>query len=213
MRESGFEDKRGADPRRSVSTCRPMRASMKALVTVPGLLVGLASARAAAGEPSAPPDVPVALRVPAGAHLLTKFHATGAQVYTCAPNAGAFGWTLKQPDATLFDAAGAKAGTHGAGPSWTATDGSGVKGQKVAQADAPSPTAVPWLLLRATSTTGHGQLAAVTYVQRLNTQGGKAPAAGCDAGKAGSETRASYSADYYFFTGGVAPPGSDKPKP
>ena len=173
------------------------------------IVLALVLSKAAADAPLTPPPVPAAIQVPAGAQLARRLHATGAQVYTCAAptpgGAATFAWTLKRPDATLFDAAGAKAGTHGAGPTWTSTDGSAVVGQKVAQADAPSPSAVPWLLLRATSNTGKGVFAAVTYVQRLETKGGKAPATGCDAKAVGTETRVDYSADYFFFEKAAAP--------
>lgn len=163
---------------------------------------GGGAVQAAGAEHS--PAVPAALRVPAGARMLARFHATGAQVYVCAAAAGHYAWTLQRPDATLVDAAGAPVGTHTAGPTWTMTkDGSSVKGQKVAQSDAPAAGAVPWLLLRATGTGGHGQLSQVTYIQRLGTQGGQAPAGGCDAKAAGKETRAPYSADYVFYTGGA----------
>jgi hypothetical protein len=167
------------------------------------IVLALVLSKAAADAPLTPPAVPAAIQIPAGAKLARKFHATGAQVYTCAASApgGAapFAWTLKRPDATLFDAAGAKAGTHGAGPTWTATDGSAVVGKKVAQADAPAPNAIPWLLVRATSSSGKGVFSAVTYVQRLETKGGKAPATGCDAKAVGTETRVDYSAEYFFF--------------
>ena len=170
---------------------------------------GGGAAEARGGEP---PVVPAALRVPAGASLVARFHATGAQVYQCAPRAGHFAWTLKRPDATLVDAAGAPVGTHTGGPTWTLTkDGSSVKAEKVAQADAPAAGAVPWLLLRATSTAGHGLLSPVTYVQRLATQGGQAPASGCDAHAAGKETRAAYSADYVFYAGAAAKPAPATP--
>jgi hypothetical protein len=172
------------------------------------VVLALILSKAAAGAPLTPPAVPAAIQVPAGAKLARRFHATGAQVYTCAApapgGAATFAWTLKRPDATLFDAAGAKAGTHGAGPTWTATDGSAVVAQKAAQADAPIPGAVAWLLLRTTSSTGKGIFSAVTYVQRLETKGGKAPATGCDAKAVGTETRVAYSADYLFFEKGAA---------
>ena len=187
---------------------------MRTGIVLSALTAGAAAQRAHAAEL---PTVPAALRVPPGARLVARFHATGAQVYACAASAaGPFAWTLKRPDATLFDAAGAAAGTHGAGPTWTAKDGSAVVGEKVAQADAPAATAIPWLLLRAKSTSGKGQFSPVTYVQRIETQGGKPPATGCEAAKVGSESRASYSADYYFFVGGTAPAvptAPDKPKP
>jgi hypothetical protein len=68
--------------------------------------------------------------------------------------------------------------------------------------------AVPWLLLQATSTSGSGVFTKVTYVQRLNTNGGKAPATGCDATSVSTETRVPYSGDYYFYTATAADGGS-----
>jgi hypothetical protein len=174
-------------------------------------LVGLAlfvleAVAGATGSGPAAPDVPAAIRVPAGAKLIEKLHATGAQVYGCAATGGKYGWTLKRPDATLTDAKGGEAGKHGAGPSWTAKDGSAVTGAKVAQADAPAADAVPWLLLKATSTSGKGRLGGVSFIQRLGTNGGKAPATGCDAAHDGKELRVDYSADYYFYVGGADQP-------
>jgi hypothetical protein len=161
---------------------------------------------APAGDPLGPPKVPAALNTPAGAKLLARFHATGAQVYACTNTGGQYSWVLARPDATLADASGAVAGTHGAGPSWRSKDGSAVVGKKLAQAAAPDAGAVPWLLLGATSTTGVGQFSGVTFVQRVATKGGVAPATGCDAIHVGTDARASYSADYYFYTGGAESP-------
>ena len=169
----------------------------------------VAGAAPAAGDPPTPPKVPAALAVPAGAKVVARFHATGAQVYACTSAAGLYSWLLARPDATLLDASGAVAGSHGAGPSWKLKDGSAVVGKKLAQAAAPEAGAVPWLLLRATSTSGTGQLTGVTFVQRVATKGGVAPATGCDATHVGTEVRANYSADYYFYTGGAEP--SKKP--
>ena len=39
----------------------------------------------------------------------------------------------------------------------------------------------------------------VRFVQRLQTQGGKAPAGGCDAAHAGATSRVPYSARYIFL--------------
>ncbi len=167
---------------------------------------GVAAGAPAAGDPSSPPKVPPALAVPAGARLVARFHATGAQVYACTSAGGQVSWVLARPDATLADASGAVAGTHGAGPAWKSKDGSSVVGKKLAQAAAPDAGAVPWLLLGATSTTGTGQFTGVTFVQRVATKGGIAPATGCDVTHVGAEVRASYSADYYFYTGGVETP-------
>src|SRR5436190_1453540 len=106
-------------------------------------------------------------------------------------NAGAttYAWVLKAPDAKLYDSSGTQVGTHGAGPSWTWRDGSVANGAKVAELNAPVSDAIAWLLLRVTGTTGSGMLSDATYVQRLNTAGGKAPATGCDATTAGTDTR------------------------
>jgi hypothetical protein len=161
-----------------------------------------------------PPQVPPALNLPPGAVVKVHDHGEGAQIYTCAASGtvdagGAAGgatyaWTLKAPDAKLFDRTGVQVGTHGAGPNWTSTvDGSVVNGAKIAQADAPDATAIPWLLLRAASTSGAGVFSDITYVQRVNTVGGKAPASGCDATTVGTETRVDYSAEYFFYTGGA----------
>ena len=159
------------------------------------------------------PLVPPALAVPAGAILKIHDHAVGAQVYTCTASGGAdagvdagtatYAWVLKAPDAKLYDKGNTQVGTHGAGPNWTSTvDGSVVNGAKVAQVDAPVSSAIPWLLLRASSTSGTGAFSDITYVQRVNTANGKAPASGCDATAVGAEVRVDYSADYYFYTGG-----------
>ena len=83
-----------------------------------------------------------------------------------------------------------------------------VKGAEVAAAHSPAGGGVPWLLLQASSTTGTGVFTDITYVQRLNTAGGKAPATGCDSTTVNTDLRVNYSADYYFFTGGVSDGGT-----
>jgi hypothetical protein len=158
-----------------------------------------------------PPTIPAALAVPVGATVKAHTHAVGSQIYTCTASAGdadagatttTYAFVLKAPDAKLFDADGVQVGTHGAGPSWTSNDGSVANGMKVAQVDAPAAGAIPWLLLRVSSTTGAGVFSDVTFVQRLNTVAGAAPATGCDSTTAGTDTPVGYSADYYFYVGG-----------
>jgi Protein of unknown function (DUF3455) len=156
------------------------------------------------------PQVPEALRPPAGERVVLKTHATGAQVYVCATAAdGKSQWTLKGPDAELRDGKGALVGHHDAGPVWRLTDGSEVTGKAVAHADSPEPQAIPWLLLSVVSHAGSGALSAVTHIQRLNTHGGQPPpATQCDASSRSTETRSSYSADYYFY----APEAGETPQ-
>jgi hypothetical protein len=202
----------------------PYDAAMKTIAAGSLLLVAAsicasAPTAGAADAWTAPPAVPPALAVPAAgngaatpasaatataaisAKVIAHFHAVGAQVYGCAKTAGTetYAWTLQKPDATLFDQKGEAVGTHGAGPTWTLKDGSSVVGKKLAQADAPAADAVPWLLLRADKTSDRGLLSKVTYVHRVDTKKGKAPATKCDASQAGKEARSDYSAEYYFY--------------
>jgi len=144
-------------------------------------------------------QVPPVIQPPAGEHLLFQVHAKGDQVYTCKNDAAQFTWTLKAPDAQLFDKDGKPFGKHFAGPSWEARDGSRVTGKAVANAPSPDADSIPWLLVNILSHDGSGVLSRATTIQRLNTKGGKAPASGCDASHVGQEVRVPYSADYLFY--------------
>jgi hypothetical protein len=55
---------------------------------------------------------------------------------------------------------------------------------------------------------GNGTFSHVTFIQRINTAGGKAPAAG-DA-KVGDEIRQPYTADYIFYGPGTTTQPSPK---
>jgi hypothetical protein len=131
--------------------------------------------------------------------LLFQVSGKGDQIYTCKMDGAEFTWTLKAPEALLFDKAGKPFGKHFAGPSWEAIDGSRVVGKAVAKAPSPDPDSIPWLLVNIVGHDENGLLSRVTTVQRLNTKGGKAPASGCDAAHSGQEVRVSYSADYLFY--------------
>ena len=48
-------------------------------------------------------QVPQNLQPPASEQLLLQVHAKGDQVYTCKADGAQFSWTLKEPDAQLFD--------------------------------------------------------------------------------------------------------------
>ena len=145
------------------------------------------------------PQVPQQLQVPDTEQVLLRVHAKGDQIYTCKGDAAQFAWTLKAPDAQLFEKDGKPFGKHFAGPSWEATDGSRVTGKAVASVPSPHPDSIPWLLVTIVGHSGSdGVLSRATTIQRLNTKGGKAPAAGCDAAHSGQELRVPYSADYVF---------------
>jgi hypothetical protein len=107
-----------------------------------------------------------------------------------------------RPEATLFNNGGQAAGTHFAGPTWQANDGSKVVGSLVSSVPV-SPNAIPWLLLSATDTPapgGGGLLADTTFVQRVFTVGGLAPAAStCNAARVGVTAEVPYSSEYVFW--------------
>ena len=135
--------------------------------------------------------------------MALRAFAKGAQIYACGPKKGApaqFEWTLKAPDATLFDEAGKVIGKHFAGPTWESTDGSQVVGAVKAKVDSPNPSAIPWLLAEAKSNPGDGKFKHILFVQRVDTQGGQAPTSGCDKAHDHTEARAEYSATYYFYS-------------
>jgi Protein of unknown function (DUF3455) len=158
------------------------------------MLAGCAAAMAG------PATIPAEIKVPAGEKLVLKAHATGSQIYTCkAGTDGAFQWTLKAPDAQLHDRRGAVIGHHFAGPTWKHKDGSEVTGKASAHVDSPDSSAIAWLLVSVTGHTGEGVLAKVSSIQRINTRGGKPPAATCTEAAAGTESSSSYSADYLFY--------------
>lgn len=126
----------------------------------------------------------------------------GVQVYVCkASSGGTYAWALKGPDATLRDASGRVIGKHFAGPSWQANDGSRVVAEPLNVSPSPNPDAIPWLVLRARSHVGAGQMADVDYIVRTRTEGGMAPASGCDVSHANAEVRVPYGAIYLFFRG------------
>ena len=71
-------------------------------------------------------------------------------------------------------------GKYYAGPTWEAADGSKVTGKQVAVAPA-APGNIPLQLVKADPAMGAGAMTGVSYIQRLNTKGGVAPATACDA--------------------------------
>jgi hypothetical protein len=134
-----------------------------------------------------------------GATPALQAFGKGVQIYTCTAADNAYAWHLKAPDATLSDVHGKVIGKHFAGPSWRANDGSTVVGEALNTSASPNQGAIPWLVLHARSHSGSGDMADVAYIVRTQTEGGTAPATGCDAAHAGTEQRVPYSAVYLFF--------------
>jgi hypothetical protein len=67
-----------------------------------------------------------------------------------------------------------------------------------------APGAIPWLLLEKVGTAegsiGGSLLAQTTFIHRVNTEGGVAPATGCTtATQLGATALVPYSTDYFFY--------------
>ena len=161
------------------------------------LLLALdARAGADSGNDNRAPDLDDCpkLQVPAGNKVAFHVYAEGVQIYRWDGTA----WTFVAPEADLFadEDGDGEVGSHYAGPTWESDSGSLVVGA-VLERCTPDPDSIPWLLLEAVYTEGPGIFERVTYIQRVNTVGGKAPT---DPGNAvGDEARVPYSAEYFFY--------------
>lgn len=160
----------------------------------------LAAALSAAAL-AATPDAPEAVRPPAGHKMTLHTVGTGEITYECRLKAGTADtheWAFVAPVATLTDKSKKPVGKYYAGPTWEAADGSKVTGKQVATAPA-APGNIPLQLVKAEPATGDGAMSGVTYIQRLNTKGGVAPADPCTAATVGAKKQVSYRADYLFY--------------
>ena len=149
----------------------------------------------------APASIPDAIKAPATEKLAHTFAAKGVQIYECRAKKDdptQFEWALKAPAADLFDASDEKVGRHYTGPTWESFDGSKVVGEVKGRFDSPDGS-IPWLLLATKKAEGTGIFGHVTSIQRINTEGGKAPSGGCDVAHGGQELRVSYAATYLFY--------------
>lgn len=155
------------------------------------LALAAPSARAEAKDNRAP-TVPDAIKVPSGNRVQFLVYAAGVQIYTWSGSA----WVFKAPEAVLFDADENIVGIHYAGPTWESESGSKVVGARVDGVTVDS-SAIPWLLLRAVSAEGPGIFRRTTYIQRINTVGGLAPAT--PGSVIGEEARVDYTAEYFFY--------------
>lgn len=162
--------------------------------------------------PTLPEGVPELIAAPEGTTLLRHLHAVGTQNYRCTQSAGEnpmYTWVLVTPIADLLNRCGLKVGRHYAVegsvppiPVWLyEVDGSSVNGARVDAS--PVEGAIPELLLEQVAHSENGLFSTVTFIQRLDTVGGLAPAANtCDADHNGDTRNVPYTAEYYFYSGG-----------
>jgi len=123
------------------------------------------------------------------------FHGFGVgfQIYTWNGSS----WGNAVPEATLFDEDGNVVATHFAGPTWQSNSGSKVVGKLPPAAVIVDTNAIPWLRLEALNPEGPGIFADTTFIQRVNTTGGKAPSE--PGAFVGQVARIPYTADYFFY--------------
>lgn len=168
-------------------------------IVLPCTLAALLAAGCAAVTP---PETPSYLKPPADqtAYLMTK--GSGDYLYECRATAGApknHAWQFRSTEATLTGADGKTVGRIGAGPTWTASDGSSFTAEPQARKPVANDAAVPWLLLNVKSNTGDGLFGKTKSVQRVDTQGGLFPNTPCTRKNAGQIARVPYGATYYYY--------------
>jgi Protein of unknown function (DUF3455) len=171
---------------------------MKKSFNVLPLIASLAAASAFA-------QTPAEVTPPAGNKAAMTLVGVGMLAYECkavADKPGSFAWTFAGPDAKLLDANKKEVGKYYAGPTWESNDGSKVTGKQLAVSPGAAGS-IPLQLVQAAPSTGTGAMTDVTYIQRLKTVGGVAPATPvCAAANVGTKTTVGYQADYVFFKKG-----------
>jgi len=146
--------------------------------------------------------LPDAVKVPAGQKVAMETVGVGDITYECREKqaaAGQFEWVFVGPNAVLNDRSGKAVGKYYGPPAtWEAMDGSKVAGAQVAIAPA-TPGSIPLQLVKANPAMGTGAMTGVSYIQRVATQGGVAPASACGMDSKGRKEIVKYQADYIFW--------------
>jgi hypothetical protein len=171
------------------------------------LLAAVFSMAAQADTGTRAPAVPDSLQVPEGNKVSFHAYAAGVQIYVATPSTtspSGFAWTFHAPEAVLYDGDGNIVGIHYAfagptRPAWETASGSRVVGIRTVPPVSVNSDSIPWLILSAdpNNTIGPGVLERTTYIQRVNTAGGLAPAS--PPTQLGEEARVPYTAEYFFY--------------
>jgi hypothetical protein len=167
-------------------------------------LLAIAALSACAGQPLHSPynqaGLPAAVQVPAGHGVAMETSAAGDIGYQCRAHkeiAGRYEWVLLGPDAGLKDRSGKTVGRYYGPPAtWEGSEGSRITGAQLAVAPNGEGN-IPLQLVKANA--GTGSMQGVSYVQRVATRGGVAPAAACGQANEGGKQLVRYSADYIFY--------------
>ena len=147
-------------------------------------------------------NLPATVQVPSGHKVAMETIGVGEITYQCSPKkdmADQFEWVFVGPDAKLNDRSGKQVGKYYGPPAtWESMDGSKLTATQVAVS--PGATgSIPTQLVKANAAMGSGAMSGVTYIQRVSTQGGVAPALPCAAANAGAKQTVKYQADYIFY--------------
>lgn len=151
--------------------------------------------------------IPAAVDLPSapnGNTRLATYYAVGVQKYKAQQKAGSnpasYEWVFVAPQADLYDATNKKIGTHGAGPFWQLSAADSIYAQAFnppKSSPGKDASTIDWLLLLPkTGKTPTGIFAAVSYIQRIATEGGKAPST--LPANAGETVDVKYTAVYRF---------------
>ncbi len=122
---------------------------------------------------------------------------TGVLIFRCEPDKDGYRWIFRLPEAELRDARNQVVAHHGAGYSFEDVDGSRLLGTIVGYDTARVEGSVPWLLLQ-TKSYGQGELERVTYVQRIDTDGGMPPKQ-CTVEQSNQILRVAFTANFIFY--------------
>lgn len=147
-------------------------------------------------------SLPDAVKVPAGHRVALETVGVGEITYECRDKkdaAGQFEWGFVGPSAVLSDRSGKAVGAYYGPPAtWKSADGSEVTGAQVAVSPSPAGN-IPLQLVKANPASGQGAMMGVTYIQRVATKGGVAPAMTCDMAAKGKREVVKYQADYILY--------------
>ncbi|MDP3412301.1 MAG: DUF3455 domain-containing protein, partial [Polaromonas sp.] len=129
-----------------------------------------------------------AVQVPAGNRVALETVGIGEITYQCSAKkdmAGQYEWVFAGPDARLMDRSGKQVGKYYGPPAtWEAMDGSRLTAVQLAVApNTGMAGSIPLQLVKANPAMGSGAMQGVTYIQRVDTRGGVAPAMPCTAGR------------------------------
>jgi hypothetical protein len=181
---------------------RPERNIPLATIVTSVLAVAVLSACGSMERMYSQDSLPDSVKVPAGNRVAMQTVGVGEILYECRAKkdmAGQFEWTFVGPDAALNDRSGMKVGKYYGPPAtWESMDGSKLTATQVAVAPAGAGN-IPYQLVKANPAIGKGAMTGTTYIQRVATMGGVAPATACDAGKLGTKQTVRYQADYIFW--------------